>query len=341
MPLDLGLPLRSYGRPPPPERGHRERTLSRPSMGGGDPARAWEAEIPPEPPGRTWEADSELIRRVVEAADGRLIVMGTDGGADSFGTPRFRRAGWGVAIGEYATGGKCQGTDASAFAGEAQALLQALRALNGAAKFLEAGRGVPELTERVLIFIDNMAVVNSTKAAIRRGGLPRNAAGIWAEVRELAQRVPGLEIHRVPSHGKKKAEWRPPDGIDGGVARYLNDKADTEATRYAKLACEDVETQRMGHLEAERWASRVHSELERRSGEMIAQNARYFKRRRRRAQGVGDQLSESDDPDGDEPEDPDDRGDGPPGGGPPGGGPPGGAPPVWQIVGRSAAQIAP
>ena len=264
--------------------------------------------------------------------------MGTDGGADSFGTPRFRRAGWGVAIGEYATGGKCQGTDASAFAGEAQALLQALRALNGAARFLEAGRGVPELTERVLIFIDNMAVVNSTKAAIRRGGLPRNAAGIWAEVRELAQRVPGLEIHWVPSHGKKKAEWRPPDGIDGGVARYLNDKADAEATRYAKLVCEDVETQRMGHLEAERWASRVHSELERRSGEMIAQNAPYFKRRRGRAQGVGGQLSESDDPDGDEPEDPDDRG---VRWSPPWKRPTGRRPPVCQTVGWSAAQIVP
>ncbi len=49
--------------------------------------------------------------------------------------------------------------------------------------------------ERVIIFIDNMAVVNSTKAAIRTGGLPKNAAGIWAEVRELVRRVPRLEIH--------------------------------------------------------------------------------------------------------------------------------------------------
>ena len=149
--------------------------------------------------------------------------MGTDGGADSFDTPRFRRAAWGVAIGDYAPGGKCQGTDTSAFAGEAQALLQALRALDGAARYLEAGRGVPGLVERAIIFIDDMAVVNSTKAAIRTGGLPKNAAGIWAEVRELARRVPGLEIHWVPSHGKKKASWRPPDRIEASLARLLSD----------------------------------------------------------------------------------------------------------------------
>ncbi len=184
----------------------------------------------------------------------------------------------------------------------------------------------------MIIFIDNLAVVNSTKAEIRSGGLPKNAAGIWAEVRELARRVPGLEIHWIPSHGKKKASWRPPDGIDGSLARFLNDKADKEATHYAKLACGDVETQRLGHLEAERWAARVHLELERRSGEMITQNARYFKRRRRRARGVGGQMSESDDPDGGGPDEPDDRGDGPPGGGPPGGGPPGGGPPCLKLL---------
>ncbi len=62
---------------------------------------------------------------------------------------------------------------------------------------------------------------------------------------------------------------------------------------------------------------------------MIVQNARYFKRRRRRAQGVGDQLSDSDDPDGDEPEDPDDRG---VRWSPPGRGPPGGAPPCVKLL---------
>ncbi len=136
------------------------------------------AELPPEPAGRTWDVHPELVRKVVEAADGRLIVMGTDGGADSFGSARFRRAAWGVAVGDYATDGKCQGTDTSAFAGEAQALLQALRALDGAARTLEAVRGNPDLVERVVIVIDNMAVVNSTKAAVRTGGLPKNAAGI-------------------------------------------------------------------------------------------------------------------------------------------------------------------
>ncbi len=185
--------------------------------------------------------------------------------------------------------------------------------------------------ERVTIFIDNMAVVNSTKAAIRAGGLPKNAAGIWAEVRELARRVPELEIHWVPSHGKQKASWRPLDGIDAGLARFLNDKADKEATRYAKLACGDVETQRLGHLEAERWAAKLHVELERRSTELIEQNARHFKRRQRRTRGVGGQLSESDEPDCDDPDDPDDPDDGPPGGGPPGGGPPGDGPPRIKL----------
>ncbi len=153
--------------------------------------------------------------------------MGTDGGADSFGTPRFRRAAWGVAIGDYATGGKCQGTDTSAFAGEAQALLQALRALDGAARWLETGRGVPGLVERVIICIDNMAVVNSTKAAIRAGGLPKNAAGIWAEARELARRVPGLEIHRVPSYGKR----RPAGGHRMGSMPVWRDSSTMRQTR--------------------------------------------------------------------------------------------------------------
>ncbi len=100
------------------------------------------------------------------------------------------------------------------------------------------------------------------------------------------------------------------------VARFLNDEADKKATQYAKLACGDVETQRLGHLEAERWAAKLHVELERRSTELIEQNARHFKRRQRRTRGVGGQLSESDEPDDDDPDDPGDPDDGPPGGGP-------------------------
>ncbi len=65
---------------------------------------------------------------------------------------------------------------------------------------------------------------------------------------------------------------------------------------------------------------------------MIDQNARFFKRRKRRAWGVGGQLSESDGDGGDDPDGPDDRGDGPPGGGPPGGGPPGGGPPCVKLL---------
>ncbi len=65
---------------------------------------------------------------------------------------------------------------------------------------------------------------------------------------------------------------------------------------------------------------------------MIDKNARFFKRRKRRAWGVGGQLSESDGDGGDDPDDPDDRGDGPPGGGPPGGGPPGGGPPCVKLL---------
>ena len=117
------------------------------------------------------------------------------------GTARFRRAGWGVAVGNFATGGKREGTDTSAYAGEAQALSQTMRALDGAARHLETTRSVPGLTERVIIFIDNMAVVNSTKAAIRGARLPKNASGIRAEVRKLAGRMPGFEIQWVPSHG--------------------------------------------------------------------------------------------------------------------------------------------
>ncbi len=79
-------------------------------------------------------------------------------------------------------------------------------------------------------------------------------------------------------------------------------------------------------------AAKLHVELERRSTEMIEQNARHFKRRQRRTRGVGGQLSESDEPDGDDPDDPGDPGDGPPGGGPPGRGPPGDGPPRIKLT---------
>ena len=139
-----------------------------------------------------------LIRRSLAES----LWIATDGGATGTADckdPSYRRAGWGVATKAGSTGGPVGGTDTSAFASEAEALLQTMRAIQAVA-VTDREDGV--IHEQVTILIDNWAVVQQAGRAISVGKLPPNVPGIWAEVRHLAEHSGNLRIIWIPSHGK-------------------------------------------------------------------------------------------------------------------------------------------
>ena len=237
-------------------------------------------ETPPEPDGRTYGVDHATAELIRGAARHGCVAIGTDGGADSKGATRFRRASWGAATVIGSVGGGCQGTDTSAYAGEATALLQVMRALQHIVWDDRLRGAPPTLYGRVVVLIDNKAVVTQSRVAMGRRRLPKNTPGIWAEVRALAEHVPGLEIHWVPSHGKYRGSWKPPSGIPDGLARMLNDWADGAATHYGEIACGKIEAERQQYDMARVWVRRVMLELERRAGATLIAYARWFRRRK-------------------------------------------------------------
>ena len=89
---------------------------------------------------------------------------------------------------------------------------------------------------RVHLLVDNMSVQRTMDAIFRgKSTLPwAHAYGFWSDIKELAQRLPsGSRCFWIPSHGKKQAEWTPPENYDRARCRRLNDKADLEASKWS------------------------------------------------------------------------------------------------------------
>ena len=108
-----------------------------------------------------------------------------------------------------------------------------------------------------------MAVVRQATAVHWRNP-PKNASGIRAEVRELAKLTQSLEIHWMPSHGKKRGKWTPPEGISEQYARWINEQADEVTGEHTERAVGSVEHVRVEHERVSRWAEGVNRELARR-----------------------------------------------------------------------------
>ena len=171
------------------------------------------------------------IRKAFLAAGNGPLLIATDG--SSIGkSPTPTTAGWGMACcikdnrdpkDQKVAGGPLQGMVTSPSAAEMQALLHVLRALR------EAPR--PATT-----MVDNLNCVKGVAAGRYTG----YCHVLWREIFNHMAHIPDVEVIWIPSHGKKKGEWKPPPGHDEEIWRQLNHLADLEASSAAERVREEL-----------------------------------------------------------------------------------------------------
>ena len=203
----------------------------------------------PAPPQPVLGDDERLVEAVLAAvpAQGQFCVA-TDGSSDK------GIAAWAVHFpsGSTSVASLVAGEDHTAFRAEAEGALHLLQALVAVTE-----RGVEVTEVDVLVFMDCLSVLELLW-------------GQWGSVPLLADRLHGALLRAravcrtvtfawVPSHGKIKPGWHPPEGLCEVAVRAWNASADWAAKEVVRREAADS-LRGQWHLqrqEATRWSSRV------------------------------------------------------------------------------------